>query len=290
MSSCLNPKQIPDEYGHLRIVPCGTCNACLVRSRMEWSFRLRQERDQSACSYFVTLTYEDSEMPIQASLETSTGALVYDGAVDKRDAQLFMKRLRKQISPVRLRYYLVSEYGPTTFRPHYHFIAFLDKTLSLDQFDTVVRACWPSPVVSVALLNEERIKYVTEYCITRNSIPDRLNPNFRLVSRNPGIGAAYVTHMKDWHLRCHNPDKRFVVKDRTGYRANMPRYYREKIYDHDYLNQRAAELELKHFEEQQAILSAPELDRDKLLRDRAAQVADYNRRTDFFLNKKNKKI
>lgn len=41
----------------------------------------------------------------------------------KRDIQLFLKRLRKNLSKYtdeKIRYYAVSEYGPKTFRAHYH--------------------------------------------------------------------------------------------------------------------------------------------------------------------------
>lgn len=288
---CLNPISIPDpETGHLRVVPCGRCNACLVRSRMEWAFRLREEWHRSPSSFFVTLTYEDERMPISTSVEYSTGALVYDGSVNKRDVQLFMKRLRKSIDPVKLRYYLISEYGPDTLRPHYHFIAFLDALVSPDYFDSHVRKCWPSPIVTVSSVTETRIKYVTEYALTRNSVPDRLAPNFRLVSRNPGIGASYVERMKDWHTGVDDMSKRYDLLDKDGFHCNMPRYYREKIYPADFLDERSAELEKEFLQKKLELVSRPDYDAAQAIRNRKAFIEDYNRKTQFLLDKKRKKL
>ena len=40
--------------------------------------------------------------------------------VCNRDLDLFLKRLRSYYPDEKLRYYAVSEYGPTSFRPHWH--------------------------------------------------------------------------------------------------------------------------------------------------------------------------
>lgn len=56
--------------------------------------------------------------------------------LSKRDVQLFLKRLRKYVyknTRERLRYFIVGEYGPKTYRPHYHLLLFFssDKTYEL---------------------------------------------------------------------------------------------------------------------------------------------------------------
>jgi len=58
-------------------------------------------------SCFVTLTYNDENLPM-------------DRSVLKRDWQTFMKRLRKALAPIKIRFYMCAEYGETTIRPHYH--------------------------------------------------------------------------------------------------------------------------------------------------------------------------
>lgn len=54
----------------------------------------------------------------------------YLSYTSKRDAQLFLKRVRKNLSKYsdeKIRYYIVSEYGPKTFRAHYHVLFFYDE-------------------------------------------------------------------------------------------------------------------------------------------------------------------
>jgi hypothetical protein len=44
--------------------------------------------------------------------------------VCNRDLDLFLKRLRSYYLDEKLRYYAISEYGPTSFRPHWHLLLF----------------------------------------------------------------------------------------------------------------------------------------------------------------------
>lgn len=67
------------------ILPCGKCAACINRKIMEWTFRLDNERINSACTYFVTLTYNNYHVPIN-----KYGKLT----LDKTHVQLFLKKLR----------------------------------------------------------------------------------------------------------------------------------------------------------------------------------------------------
>ena len=83
--------------------------------------------DHQSGNCFVTLTYDDEHIP-------------HNWTLNKRDFQLFMKRLRKTYSHKTIRYFHVGEYGDrcphTTYgeeplcggcnvgRPHYHAILF----------------------------------------------------------------------------------------------------------------------------------------------------------------------
>ena len=76
----------------------------------------------SSYACFVTLTYDDEHLPRE-------DRKVYDWMIDQevifknvpvhrvRDCQLFLKRLRKDNPDVKIRYFLVSEFGPRTLRP-----------------------------------------------------------------------------------------------------------------------------------------------------------------------------
>lgn len=271
------------------MVPCGRCDACLVRLRQEWTYRLREEERICADSYFITLTYSNENLPIREYVEEDTGACFYDASVNKRDVQLFNKRFRKELSKlgIRTRFYLISEYGPRTQRPHYHGIYFLDSVSDKDTIRDIVAKCWSSPNITVAEVTEERIKYVTEYCLVRHDIPDYLEPNFRLMSRNPGIGANYVDKMKRWHLA---DDSRMFCPDYEGNRCNMPRYYREKIYDKETLDLRAAELSLQAQNEELELAKSLDFDYAKIQEHMAAVRKTYHDRVYRYLNKKQKHL
>lgn len=219
---CLYPRTIkhisdagiPQGY----TVPCGKCYACLSNRRSQWSFRLEQELKVSTSAYFVTLTYDDSHLYFNGNGLAS---------VCKRDIQLFMKRLRKQISGSTLRYFLVSEYGPKTFRPHYHGI-FFNIPGTRDEVTDLVLKCWSSGHVVVGTVTSASISYCAKYCLTHFDDFRGRDPTFALMSRKPGIGANYVKSMNGWH----NDDiDRFYAVRPGGQKVSLPRYYQERVYD-----------------------------------------------------------
>jgi len=97
-------------------VPCGQCIGCRLERSRQWSLRLYHESKFHDSSCFVTLTYDDKQIP-------SGGTLV------KSHFQGFLKRLRKHYGGG-IRYFHCGEYGETNpatgqkdgglYRPHYH--------------------------------------------------------------------------------------------------------------------------------------------------------------------------
>lgn len=70
------------------------------------------------------------------------GAMVY---VSKREIQTFLKRLRRKLSRFtdeKVRYYAVSEYGPDTFRGHYHLLLFYDEDKTQKYIRRCIRSAW----------------------------------------------------------------------------------------------------------------------------------------------------
>ena len=90
-------------------LPCGQCIGCRTDQALSWTVRLVNEKSLHAEACFATLTYRPSDEP-------------EDFGLNKRDWQLFAKRLRNQIGP--FRYYMCGEYGTLNLRPHYHAIIF----------------------------------------------------------------------------------------------------------------------------------------------------------------------
>lgn len=141
-------------------------------------------------SSFVTLTYDDDHLP-------EGGTLV------PRDPQLFIKRLRKLVHPIKLRYYLVGEYGDRTFRPHYHLALF---GVPPSAFQAVADA-WSLDGkaighVVVGSLTFESAGYVAGYVTKKMTAKDdpRLegrHPEFARMSLRPGIGAYAMNEVAD---------------------------------------------------------------------------------------------
>lgn len=108
------------------LIPCGKCAECLKQKQNDYMVRIYEELMQVNKACFVTLTYSNSNVPF----------FEVDGkkylTVWKQDIKDWIKRFRtnyERLTGVKgIRYFLCSEYGPKTKRPHYHCIFFgLDK-------------------------------------------------------------------------------------------------------------------------------------------------------------------
>lgn len=201
-------------------VPCGQCIACRLNRSSSWAIRIMHEAKMSVESHFLTLTYDEENLPRVGNYSTLV----------KQDVQRFLKRLRKSIAPVKLRYYLCGEYGETYGRAHYHVICFLDSHTSCD-FSVKVADCWPFGFVHFGSVEYNSAAYVARYCTKLLTGPKKewyiernILPEFSLMSRRPGIGASWLEKYGKEIKVHHN----VVVK---GRKMSPPRYYRDKIYD-----------------------------------------------------------
>lgn len=218
---CISPIHLrrakPSPKGDFVTVPCGKCYACLSRKRSEWAFRLQKEQRYSDSSYFFTLTYDDEHIPVNEKGFPS---------VSKDDIQRFMKRLRKLYSPTKIRYFITSEYGPSTFRPHYHGLLFNAPVASVDRFYRDLEKAWGLGYVQAGSVTPASINYCSKYCISKHSSPVGSTPCFSLMSRRPGLGSAFLeeqgslfqSQLKDWTILP------------GGYRQRLPRFFREKLF------------------------------------------------------------
>lgn len=216
----MTPFTVKDKKsGESIAVPCGKCPNCYKRRVSAWSFRLLQEDKISLSSLFVTLTYDTDNVPI-----TSNGFM----SINKRDVQLFFKRLRKLNSKnnpnSRIRYYAVGEYGGHTFRPHYHVLLF---NCSVE----LIEKAWGLGQIHYGNVTGASVGYCLKYMAKQSRIPmhkndDRLK-EFGLMSK--GLGANYMTDkMIAWHLS--DVADRMYCNLTDGKKITMPRYYKDKIY------------------------------------------------------------
>lgn len=194
-------------------VPCGKCIPCLMNKRSEWSFRLQQEHRVSSSAHFVTLTYDEKHMRTSRSL-------------NKRDLQLYLKRLRKKDEQSRIRYYAVGEYGSKFGRPHYHLLLF-------NSTEENIRGAWtdsnfkPIGLVHTGKVTEASIAYVTKYCIQKGEYPDGVEKPFATMSRRYGIGGHYLS---DEQVQWHRDDDKNYTLCPGMVKGRLPRFYRDKIW------------------------------------------------------------
>lgn len=92
--------------------------------------------------------------------------------VCNRDLDLFLKRLRSYYSDEKLRYYAVSEYGPTSFRPHWHLLLFSDsERFSKTVLENVSKA-WSYGRCDASLSRGFAAPYVASYVNSFVALPD----------------------------------------------------------------------------------------------------------------------
>lgn len=196
------------------VVPCGKCAICKANERQEWVFRLKQEAKVSNYSLFVTLTYDEEHVPEGLN-------------VNKRDVQLFLKRLRKNFASGSLRYYIVSEYGDHTFRPHYHGLFFFkDKPQNEAKLFDIITDSWQNGFCKYGKVELASIVYCTKYCLKKGSTPPGRVPVFRLMSKmNGGLGFNYIDSMGVFHVDTGN----YNVAVDDGQRCRMPKYYKDLL-------------------------------------------------------------
>lgn len=194
------PFYIGNKYYCRKItVPCGHCIDCRQKYAYDWTARLLFEQESSESAYFITLTYDDLNVPFNSDLNLS---------LKKKDFQNFVKRLRKSSPDVHIKYFAVGEYGSHTKRPHYHAIIFNiqfddlvvcgDKMFSSKKLESI----WKKGRCTVQDVNATTCRYVCGYMLKDTRPKSEFNkigiePPFTLISKKPSIGMDYYLKNKD---------------------------------------------------------------------------------------------
>lgn len=213
-------------------LPCGQCIGCRLERSRQWAIRIMKELKLHDRASFLTLTYDDNNLPKTAS-GVSTLCL--------RDVQLFLKSLRKHYSPQQLRFFQCGEYGETTSRPHYHMILFgTDFSSDRESIENspsgfpqytspTLTRLWGRGRATISEVSFESAAYVARYClkkITGQKSSLHYNgriPEFVTMSRRPGIGAQYFT---DFQNDIYPHDE--IIPD-VGRPASLPPKYFDKL-------------------------------------------------------------
>jgi hypothetical protein len=193
-------------------VPCGQCMSCRITHTRAWATRMVHEAYMyKGPSSFITLTYDDENLPS-------------DGSLQPDHVQKFMKLLRKKIAPLKIRVYYVGEYGENTNRAHYHLILFgympedrkpFSKGSKGDQLYTseILSSIWKKGFVTIGEFNSTTAEYCAKY-VTKAPIGKKAkenfaytdpqtgevikrHPPFQRASNRPGLGTSFYEKHKD---------------------------------------------------------------------------------------------
>jgi len=202
----------------------------------DWGTRIAHEVSLHEENSFLTLTYSDDHLPD-------------DYSVDLRELQLFVKRLRKEIAPTRIRFYACGEYGDQGNRPHYHAIIFgydfpdrsaWRKTATgyLTYRSALLEKLWPFGHAEIGTVSRSSGAYVARYCLKKINGPiaadhytrvhpltgavSQVRPEFATMSTKPGIGHGWFER---WEADCFPSN--FVVID--GEKFPVPKYYKARL-------------------------------------------------------------
>lgn len=92
--------------------------------------------------------------------------------VCNRDLDLFLKRLRSYYPNEKLRYYAVSEYGPTTLRPHWHLLLFSNSERFSQTILENVSKAWSYGRCDASLSRGFAAPYVASYVNSFVALPE----------------------------------------------------------------------------------------------------------------------
>lgn len=199
-----------------------------------WQTRLIHEAQQHEHKAFLTLTYNDANLPD-------------DYSVSRRPIQLFLKRLRKAYGP--LRFFACGEYGDHGLRPHYHLalfgIHFSDriswrKTASgfVTYRSPKLETLWPFGHSEIGELTEKSAGYIARYMLKKvngkraedhytrihplTGELSRVHPEFIAMSTCPGIGRTWYDEFSGDTF----PSDYVVI---NGQKRPVPRYYTKQL-------------------------------------------------------------
>ena len=234
---CIHPTVISDGKGSKRLVPCGCCAWCRKRKRDEWFVRFLAHSLKTPC-YFLTLTYEDSYLPVRfvnlGDGETFVVRGLHDDYISDeiarvgsvpylKDWQDYMKRVRKRASS-KCKFFFVSEYGHLYGRVHYHALVWSDD----DSISSILVDEWPFGDAYNEPAGIGSMKYVTKYILKGSDKHSLDLRDDNIKTNSSGIGANLWPEL----IRHYKSDNYEATFQYFGSFHAFPAYFKKKIREH----------------------------------------------------------
>lgn len=197
-------------------VPCNHCVNCRIAYKREWAVRLMNEVETCQKACFITLTYNDDNLPLDRSLH-------------KDVLQKFFKRLRKKCFPTKIKYYACGEYGSEfkSFRPHFHAIVF---GVNCREMSLILSDVWTLGFTNIQPVFYDSCAYVTGYVMKKyngdkaKEVYGEKEVPFRLSSQ--GLGKDYALKNRE------QIEKNLGIKV-AGKNKGFPKYYQSLYIKND---------------------------------------------------------
>lgn len=243
---------IPDPDWEVIEAPCGQCIGCRLDYSRQWAIRITKEAEQWPQSWFVTLTYDQENLPWVDTVNTETGELVLGNPLFPKHLTKFMKDLRDHwryhYNHQNIRFFACGEYGEKYQRPHYH-ICLLNMPIPEELLEAAgnnelgdtyyncptIEKIWGKGIVKLGALTWQSAAYVARYIVkkqkgqgsdawykSRGQIPE-----FTRMSRKPGIGREWFEQHKE---EIYKNDEIFLPKRNGAIRLKPAAYY-DRLYD-----------------------------------------------------------
>lgn len=144
-----------NEYGtRYGYVPCGKCVDCRRKEQNAWKFRLNAEfmslKKRGWNIAFCTLTYNNEHLPyFPKCVFKEEDKYEKIPCFSRDDVRNWIDRIRqyckyhyKFVKENAIRYFVASEYGTNTHRPHYHVILAWPQSVGYEEMHKLVSECW----------------------------------------------------------------------------------------------------------------------------------------------------
>lgn len=221
-----------DKEGEMKL-PCGRCTECISKRAMEWSVRVRHELSLHKENSFITLTYDDKNLPSQKQIDENRSYYF----------QNFMKRLRKKLKRP-LRYMVSHEFGSQTYRLHHHVIIFgynpqnqkfLKTTNGGSQLFTSdeISKLWQHGFHSIGTANEKTAYYIASYALKgkRHTVTNPTSGELMEVqdsmdvSKRPAIGYEYFIQNYSQIMQTEKIVPRYYLKKLQDINPQLHEHY-----------------------------------------------------------------
>lgn len=239
---------LQNKYRRIDLVGCGQCVECRLQYSRDKATQMMLEKKfgynggeyPDGTCWFVTCTYADEYLKTSHTVDIETGELFEGVSLDKHDHQTFIKRIRKELPDIKIKYVVAGEYGSQTLRPHYHYIFF---GLPLDQTQFVKTGIndmgqptwkndwltkkWGLGHVTIGRVDWRSCAYVARYTLKKAYGKEKnwyyaqgMEPEFICWSNN--VGHDYF---KEKYQTIYQTDSVPVLNNKSGANVKPPKSY-----------------------------------------------------------------